>query len=276
MESARDIELSAFILAPGRVLDALESACRRGAHVSVCVDGDPSAGSNGVLAKVNAASVARLARLGADAVLVHKSDEAGPALHLKAAIVDSTLYLDDRNWPSSGDDTIVCDTEPADVQAIRDALDGKPVAPPEDFSITKADALYVECGVIARAEPGDSVSVETETFGKGSGVYGELRALAHEGVHCRLLVSQAQERVDPREQAALRELAGYGVAVRIGRFEEKFAVAGTHAWLGSANATTPYYDGSQLEWGLRTDSSEIVNVLERRFNGAWEHSKPFA
>jgi phosphatidylserine/phosphatidylglycerophosphate/cardiolipin synthase-like enzyme len=274
--TARDVELSTFILPPGRVLTALEAACRRGVHVTVRIEGAPCAGPPEGLAKLNANAVAQLARAGADARLVHLRGGDGPAMHLKAAIVDGAMYLDDRNWPSDGNDTILRDTNAADIGAVRGALSGGGAPPLPSFWTTKAEALRGESATIGGAQPGDEVCVESESFGKGSGVYGDLRRLARSGVHCRLIVARTQERTDPRERAALRALAADGVEVRVGSAAEKFAFSGAQAWIGSANATTTYYDGDQRDWGLRTDAPEIVTSLEQRFNACWSRAKSFA
>ncbi|MGZ3498108.1 MAG: phospholipase D-like domain-containing protein [Vulcanimicrobiaceae bacterium] len=275
LRSASTIEFSAYVLSGGRVRNALEDACRRGAHVVARFDGDPYGDPNASLAKMNAATVRKLVELGADAKLVHASDADGPSLHLKAAICDDAVYLDDRNWPSSGDDTIVRDTDAADVEAIHDTLSGVPAPPSSSFCTSKASALHAEADLLRSAEHARSVDVESESFGKGSGVYGALQQLAQAGVHCRLLVDEKERKQSAAEDGALRRLAGEGVDVRVGRFEEKFAVVdGARAWVGSANATTAYYDGDQVEWGLRTDAAGVANVLEQRFDAHWAEAKP--
>jgi hypothetical protein len=268
MATARRIDLSGFTLSRGPVLDALEAACRRGVHVTVRLDGD-AAQTNGSLGAHNTALAAWLTRLGADA-------KVSPAVHLKAAAVDNALFLDDRNWAARSDATMLRDSDAADLDAVRDALRGAAAQSTSQLSLTKADALCEECGVLELAATTDGIDVESETFGKGSGVYGELRRLAQSGVHCRLLVSRKEERSNQKEDAALQTLVSDGVDVRIGVVEEKFAVTGTsRAWLGSANATTTYYDGAQLDWGTQTTDSSIIASLQEHFASQWSRAKPF-
>jgi hypothetical protein len=250
------------------VLDALAAACRRGARVMVRLDGD-AASTNGALGTHNTALAAWLTHLGADAKVV-------PGVHLKAAIVGDTLFLDDRNWAARSEATMLRDGDAVDVDAVRSALDGAAAQSTAQLSLTKTDALHQECGVLEQAFAGDCVDVESESFGKGSGVYGELRRLAQSSTHCRLLVSRKEERTNGKEDAALRTLEADGVEVRIGTVEEKFALAGSaRAWLGSANATTTYYDGSQLDWGAQTTDPAVVTALQDRFTNQWSHAKPF-
>jgi phosphatidylserine/phosphatidylglycerophosphate/cardiolipin synthase-like enzyme len=267
MGSARRIELSGFTLPRGPVLDALVAACRRGAEVTVRLDRD-AANTSGSLAEHNAALATWLSHLGADA-------KTTPGVHLKAAVVDDALFLSDRNWAARTQTTMLRDTDTADVDAARCALSGGNARTASHLALNKAGALHQECELLQNAAAADGVDLESETFGKGSGIYGELRRLAQSGVRCRLLVSRNEERSNEKEVAALRTLAADGVDVRVGNVQEKFAVTGTaRAWLGSANATTAYYDGTQLDWGTQTTDPTIIGSLEDHFASQWSHAKP--
>lgn len=272
IERGRTVLLSAYVLRPGQLLDALEAAARRGAHVTVRLEGRPYAGSDedeaARLAAQNRDAVAELRAAGGDAAMVDTAQGDGPPLHLKAAVCDGVAYLDDRNWPGDGADTIVRDDFAGDVAAIKGALLHTSAPPAKWFWTTKAQALAGETRLLYGAQDARCVDVESESFGR-DGAYGALKALAAAGVHCRLLV--AQRDVNPKSQQALEELEHEGVQVRAGDFDEKMAIVdGARAWTGSANATYGYQN--QLDWGVRTDSPQVVQTLESHFNAHWNQS----
>ncbi|HEX5274496.1 MAG TPA: phospholipase D-like domain-containing protein [Candidatus Rubrimentiphilum sp.] len=265
--------LTAYTLRHGAVLDELEAAARRGARVTVRLEGSPYADPSGELATANRRVLRELRRLGADARLADTNARNGPALHMKAAVCDGVAYLDDRNWPGAGD-TIVRDDFGADVAAIRTAaLSGRADRTPE-FSTDKRDALWAERRLLAGARNAQRVDVESESFGPGSGVYGELKQLAASGVHCRLIVSRRD--LNDTSRRALASLSRAGVAVRVSESDEKMAVVdGARAWIGSANATSPFPNGDQIDWGLRTDAPDVLRHLSRRFASTWNAATSF-
>jgi phosphatidylserine/phosphatidylglycerophosphate/cardiolipin synthase-like enzyme len=274
IERAHSVTFSAYVLRPGKLLDALEAAAKRGAAVTVRLEGrpyggqDPSAAAE--LTAENRAAIAAIRQDGGDAALVDTSQQDGPPLHLKAAVCDGVAFLDDRNWPDDGADTIVRDDFPRDVAAITGAIRSTPARPAQWFWTKKAAALAGETRLLYGAQHAQRVDVESESFG-ADGVYGALRTLAARGVKCRLLV--AQRDVNPKSQTLLAQLKADGVDVRVGDFDEKMAVVdGTRAWLGSANATWGYSD--QTDWGLRTDAPSVVQTLEAHFNAHWSRSTP--
>ena len=110
-------------------------------------------------------------------------------LHCKAALVDGTLFLDDRNWPDDGADTIVRDDFPRDEQIVRDAVAGAVDAPTPFFAVAKREALASEARLLHEAHAGDDVIVESESFGANNRVYSAIDALRRAGAHVRLLVS---------------------------------------------------------------------------------------
>jgi len=63
--------------------------------------------------------------------------------------------------------------------------------------------------------------------------------------------------------------------VRVCDDSEKLAVAGDRAWLGSANATSPYGRGAMTDWGVCTTNSQIVGDVRSRLEGAWTAARPF-
>ncbi len=270
MHTARSVLLTAYTLRPGVMLDALEEAARRGARVTVRLEGSPYADPSGELAAANKRVARELRRLGADATLAETNARNGPALHMKAAVCDGIAYLDDRNWPDGGD-TILRDDFHTDVAAIRSAaLKGRAKHTPE-FSTDKRDALWSERGLLASARHANSVDVESESFGAGSGVYGALKQLAASGIHCRLIVSKRD--LNDRSRHALESLAQSGVAVRVSDSDEKMAVVdNSRAWVGSANATSAFPNGDQIDWGLRTNAPDVLRHLSRRFAATWRNS----
>lgn len=273
MRSARSILLTAYTLRRGRMLDSLEDAARRGARVTVRLEGRLYGDTTGALAANNTRVARELRRLGADAKVIDTNARNGPSLHMKAAVCDGVAYLDDRNWPDDGD-TIVRDDFQADVSAIRSAaLSGRSIRTPE-LSTNKRDALWSERRLLESAHNAKRVYVESESFGAGSGVYGELRTLAESGVPCRLIVSRRD--LSPKSKRALAALAQAGVAVRVSDSDEKMAIVdGKRAWLGSANATSPYANGDQIDWGLRTNAPTVLRHLSRRFSETWRAASTF-
>lgn len=273
MKSARSVLLTAYTLRPGPVLDDLEDAARRGAHVTVRLEGRPYGDTDGGLAAQNRRAIKELRRAGADAKLVDTNSRNGPALHMKAAVCDGVAFLDDRNWPGRGD-SIVRDDFPADVSAIDSAaLLQRPARTPE-FWTDKRDALWAERRLLASATYAKSVDVESESFGAGSGVYGALISLAQSGVRCRLIV--AERDLNGKSERSLGALARAGVQVRVSDSDEKMAlVDGRRAWIGSANATTPHYNGDQIDWGMRTDEPSVLRHYSQRFESTWNAATPF-
>lgn len=253
------------MLEPGRTTRALEAAAQRGAHVVVRLEQKPAHDAAGALARQNERTVKELKSFGADAALV-------PNVHIKAAICDGAAYLDERNFPATGPDTIVRDDTASDVTALGATIEGQGSSASTSICTTKRSALAAETVLLRDAKNVHCVQIQTETFGASSGVYGALRALAESGVHCELSV--ATHGLDQKESIALSAMQRAGVQVRVGGSDEKMAlVDGKTAWLGSANATSPYDDLS--DWGLQTSDGAIVAQLDRHFEANWKNAKPF-
>ena len=263
---------SAYLLPPGRMLEALEDAARRGAHVTVRIEGRPQHDPRGALKAINEAAVRRLRRFGADAQLVDATDAGGPALHMKAVVCDGIAYLDDRNFTATGQDAVLRIDSPQNVAAVSEAVRGLPHRACRSFWTSKGSALRAEARMLQAARASQAVEVESESFGTSSGVYGALKNLAQHGSQCRLIV--ARRELTARASNAIARLERAGVQVRASAFNEKFALAGAQAWVGSANATTPFYDGDQIDWGLRTRSRAVTAMLHSRFETQWAHARP--
>ena len=271
IDGAHDVCLASYILRPGRVAEALARAARRGAHVAVQLEARPYKDARGRLARANAELACQLRRSGATVMLVDSARSPAPPLHTKAAIVDGVAFFDDRNWNAANPGVILRDDSQVHVRALRASLAaGRPVRSP-GFAIDKRAALALEQTILAGART--SVALSTESFGRSSVVFQQLRRLAARGVRCRLVVNRTERSKQAR--AAIAALERAGVDVRATGTNEKFCVSdGTRAWIGSANATSLYFDATQREWALRVRSPEIIAALERRFDAYWSGARP--
>jgi hypothetical protein len=248
LAAARRINVSAYTL-HGAVLRAVEAAARRGASVSVELEGRPYHDAKRHLAAENQRLARELRAAGAYAALGHP-------LHAKAIAADSALYLDGKNF--SGDDVLLRAT-------------GKDIA---TIPMDKRDALALEAGLFDDTRAGDGPIVESESFGSFNAVERALRDLAQRGGSPRLLVSRRDLRKDAAERRVLDELSGQGVRVRVCDDSEKLAVAGNRAWLGSANATSPYGRGAMTDWGVCTRKPQIVREVRSRLETQWRNAAP--
>jgi phosphatidylserine/phosphatidylglycerophosphate/cardiolipin synthase-like enzyme len=274
LDGAHDVALTAYTLPAGRVLDGLAAAAKAGARVRVRLEGYIYK-DDGSVGAANTAAIARLRAAGADAQLVHPDENASDAmLHCKAALVDGELFLDDRNWPDDGGDTIVRDTFPSDAQIVADAIAGKEDPPTPFFSVAKRESLASEARLVSAAHAGDDVIVESESFGADNRVYDAIDTAARAGAHVRLLVSASDLQGNLNENGALKKLRDDGVGVRVCDADEKLAVLnGTRGWLGSANATVAFNHPDQLDWGARTDAPAIVSHLREAFEQRWSKGR---
>jgi hypothetical protein len=270
LAGATSVSLSAYVLERGNpVVRALESAADRGASVRVALDGAPVGpsrrGDDGI-ARTNAATAADLRRHGVD---VRVTGAAAAAQHLKAAVVDGHAYLDDRNWTPSDD--LVETGDAADVACVAAAIDGSPLSTP-DLALTKAEAIAREAQTIANGS-GDRVDCASESFG-ASVVSVALARRAAAGAHVRLVVSdRALRGASENERHALARLAEAGVELRAGASTDKLCVAGTQAWLGSANPTfSP--PPPMLDWGLATTDPGLVTRAGATFARDWDAARP--
>lgn len=230
-------------------MKAVRAAARRGAEVTVALERHPFNSPH--LAKENRSVAGQLRAAGATVTLGHP-------LHAKVLAVDGALFLDDKNW-HPGDLVLKVD-DPAEVAKI---------------PMIKHEALACEGRLIDNATSADRVIVESESFGCCNKVYSELRQAALAGVAPRLLVSARDLSGNTRERQVIESLIRDGVRARICDDSEKLAVAGTAAWLGSANATIAAPGSDSTDWGLRTRNAEIVAAVRARLEETWQTAKPF-
>jgi hypothetical protein len=248
--TARTVSASAYLLYPGALMRALESACH--AHARVCVRIESAPYRDAAAARENAAEGKRLRELGAEVTFAR-------GLHAKAIVADGVVYLDDRNW-AGADDTVLRDDVAADVRLLGDG------------TMLKTDALAGEAQLLQSTNGDDDVVIESEAFGYDKQIFPALQQLAREGRHVRLLVAARELHRSPQEGNAIASLQALGVEVRTSEANEKFALAGERAWIGSANAT--YATPEQHEWGLRTNAPDIVTHLRAAFESRWSVAKP--
>jgi hypothetical protein len=256
VRGARDVRFGALVLYPGLMCDALVDAAHRGARVDVTLQRNPYRGGAGErLANRRAAQTLRAA--GATVTL---RDRERQPFHLKAAVCDGVAYLCDRNWAADGRELVVADDDAADVglvrSTLRDAVGGSCGA----FTTRKADALRAEAELIRSA--GDApVTVETESFGGGA-ISAALREHAARGAPTTLILSRREAAHDRRERTLIAHLRAAGVDVREGGANEKLALCGDAAWIGSANATfAGEREADQIEWGTVTRDAALVGAV---------------
>ena len=251
--SAREIAFGTYFLPHGPVRDALTGAARHGAHVAVTLQADPYRNPFGRRANAEAARALRSA--GAEVTLL-PSDRV--PFHLKAAVCDGVAYLDDRNWTRRGPEIVVADDAPRDVAQVRAALQGRG-GTDRTLSTRKDDALRREVALVDGAS-GRPVVVETEHVST-SPLTRSLERHALTGAAATLVVGRTS-RHSPTEASALERLRRAGVIVREGGPNEKLALAGDAAWIGSGNATGASGRGAgQVEWGLQTRNAAIVGAV---------------
>jgi hypothetical protein len=251
--SARNVAFGSYFLPHGAMREALTAAARRGAHVAVTLQADPYRNPFGRRCNADAARALRAA--GARVSLL--PSEHAP-FHLKAAVCDGVAYLDDRNWTKRGPEIVVADDAPRDVELVRDALAGHGGA--DSALATRKDvALAREVDVIEAA--GDAaVTVETERVAT-SPLTRALQAHARAGGKTTLVIARTS-RHSPHEASAIVHLVADGVVVREGGSNQKLALAGRVAWIGSGNATgASGRNAAQLEWGMRTRNRDLVGAV---------------
>jgi phosphatidylserine/phosphatidylglycerophosphate/cardiolipin synthase-like enzyme len=266
LDRARDVTLVAYLLPRGAIFDALAAAARRGAHVAVRLEGRPYYDATGGVRRSNESVARELSNDGADARVVDEDGEQSQ-LHAKAVAVDGALYLDDVNFSSGGKGTILRDGSRVDAASLHDVVAGRTEHSSRNVTLRKERALAMEAALIEKASRRDDVIVESESVGSGNLVYSRLERLGLAGRAPRLLISR--EALSRKELRLVHRLGRDGVCVRVCSSNEKFALAGRRAWIGSANATSAYYTPDQLDWGARTRSRAIVRQLRARFEARW-------
>jgi phosphatidylserine/phosphatidylglycerophosphate/cardiolipin synthase-like enzyme len=262
VEKGRDIAMIGYTIQSRPLLHALEDSARRGARVTVRLDGEPYGDPNGSFAGYNRKLAASLRHAGVRVRLTRGAAD-GPM-----------LYLDDRNW--ARDDLILRDDDRADAAAVHATATGRVAAGRPAFALRKRDALRLEARMLQQAASHDPVTVETETFGTSNAVCRALDDLGKRGLHPRLLVQRRPLASNLRERAALARLAADGVEVRTTDDTEKFAVCGSRAWIGSANASPAFGNPDIIDWGACTRNRAVVGTVATRLAQRWEQGRPFA
>jgi len=252
--SARTIAFGSYVLPPGGMRDALVGAAQRGAHVTVTLQADPYRNPDG--RRGNRVAARLLEAAGAEVTLRRSARE---PFHLKATVCDGVAYLDDRNWTKRGPETVVADDDPRDVSLVRDGIVTARGGANAALAMRKDEVLRRELALVDGA--GDApVVVETERL-RSSPLTEALRRHARSGAETTVIVGRARHR-SRGERSALRALARDGVVVREGGANEKLALAGDAAWIGSGNATgAGGRTARQVEWGLVTRDAALVDAV---------------
>ena len=252
---ARDVAFGAYVLRPdGPAQKALLAAARRGAHVTVTLQRDPYNIRDGVAH--NAASANALRRAGAHVQMLDLGDK---AFHLKAAVCDGIAYLDDRNWTTQRQ-IVVKDDAPRDVALVRAALTGGDASSNRAVALSKDTALARETSLVRHA--GNAPVVVESEYVSASPLAEALREHAARGARTVLILGSWRNHARS-ERAAIAALRRAGVEVLETGTNEKLALAGNRAWIGSANATGPYdaRTAGQVEWSVVTSVKALVNAV---------------
>ncbi|MEA2689711.1 MAG: PLD-like domain [Candidatus Eremiobacteraeota bacterium] len=252
---AHDVVFGTYVLRPDSGAQrALLAAAHAGARVRVTLQRDPYNIRDGTA--LNAASTHALREAGARVRLLDLGDK---AFHLKASVCDGIAYLDDRNW-ATGPQIVVADDQPRDVALVRAALLARATASNRTLALRKDIALARETSLVRHA--GDApVIVETENVG-ASPLADALCRHAARGARTVLILGDWRNH-PYAERAAIERLKRAGVEVLETGTNEKLALAGNRAWIGSANATGPYdaRTAGQFEWGAVTRVKALVNAV---------------
>ena len=197
VSGARSVDVLAYTLRRGPLLDALEAAALRGACVRVRLEGAPFGDPGGQLATHNRRIAGELARCGADAQLARSTPGSRGDLpvHAKALVADGRLFLDDRNWGAN--DFVVADSDRNAVREVSAAVETGAARDATDatFAFSKRGALQREAELLRAARTGDDVVVESESFGYGNPVYAALdrpRAPRSQAALARVVARGAQ------------------------------------------------------------------------------------
>jgi hypothetical protein len=268
---ARDVTLGTYVLRTGSpVQQALLQAAHHHAHVEVTLQRDPYRTDKA--ARLNTEAARELRHAG---VRVRLLNLARTAFHIKAAVCDGVAYLDDRNWPKKGPQTVLKDRAPRDVALLRAALTGNPPRSCRAFALRKDDALARETALIRHAGRA-TVVVESENIGR-SPVADALREHAARGARTVLILGDWRGR-SPAESRLIENLRAEGVEVHETGRNEKLALVGDRAWIGSANATGAFDErtASQTDWGTVTRAKELVGAVKHalRRDGARDAIAP--
>ncbi len=264
--SSRTVTLSAYTLSPrSRVTRALVAAAKSGRSIHLVLTGDGMAGAvrdNEALADSLCAATGgtgardrtdgRLAPVCAGALRI---DLTRFPLHMKAVVTDGAVYVSDRNWTASRRSLIL--RVPASARlAVERAVLGSP-STAGNLTTRKADSLANEAALLSR-QRSHVVLVESESFGRGA-VAMHLGARARAGDDVTLVVARMEYERSDAERTLVAELVRAGVHAYIGTSDEKIAVDGDAAWLGSSNATPGVPD--QVDWGFTTTDPSLARTL---------------
>ncbi len=259
LRAAKSIVLSAYILPPGSILQAVIAAARRGAAVTVRLEGAPYRDPQGRLAALNDAAVDTLRAAGADAQEVDTGTNAAQTLHLKAVVIDGrSSFFDDRNFARSG--LVVADTSAADARAVVAQTLGSAM-PPHRIALSKAAALDEEVDLIDASRRGQILRVGSEAIGNCE-VTQSLEDAAMRGVDVHVRVCRSLVASNLYDRREITRLQNVGIDVQQDSNHAKYALLADRAWIGSANATPGC--ATQSDWGIDVRAPALIAQLRHR------------
>jgi phosphatidylserine/phosphatidylglycerophosphate/cardiolipin synthase-like enzyme len=250
VHDASSVILSAYTLSPrGQLARALAAAAGGGAHVQLVLDGNGMASAT----RDNEAAIPYYRNERIDASLSSEH------LHLKALVASTSsgirVYVSDRNWTSSNNAVFLRLPATMAPQIVA-AIGGRAVSA-GTFATRKSDALSLEYALLQQRRA-HTVLVESESFGN-TPITQLLATRARAGDDVTLIVARSEFDTEPRERDLLAALAGAGVHVYVGESDQKIAVDGTAAYIGSANNTPGW--GDQIDFGYLSDNPQLVGQL---------------
>jgi len=266
IRSSRMVTLSAYTLSPrSRVTRALVAAATAGRSIHLVLTGTGMAGAvrdNQALAEsLCAATGGTPARARTDARLVPictgalRIDLTRFPLHMKAVVADGAVYVSDRNWTASRRSLILRVPASARITVERAILGSPSTA--GALTTRKADSLASEAALLSR-QRSHVVLLESESFGRGP-IATHLGARARAGDDVTLVVARMEYERNDAERALVAELVAAGVHAYVATSDEKIAVDGDAAWLGSSNATAGVPD--QVDWGFTAINATLARTL---------------
>jgi len=252
---ARDVAFATYSIRPdGPAQKALLTAAKHGAHVVVTMQRDPYKDEDGAI--YNAQCAAALRRAGARVSLLPRDRI---PFHLKAVVCDGVAYLDDRNWTKGGREIVVADDSARDVALARAAITRHAAGCSRTLAMRKDAALEREAALIRRA--GDAPVIVESEYVDGSPLTTALFEHAARNAGTTLILGSWRH-YTKHESALIRSLRDAGVKVLETGGNEKLALAGDTAWIGSANATGVYSRAAgQIEWGVVTRCRALVKAV---------------
>jgi phosphatidylserine/phosphatidylglycerophosphate/cardiolipin synthase-like enzyme len=248
---AHAVVASAYTLSPrSRMGAALMSAARNRAPVTLILDGEGLVQAN----NANREAARTFMTAGVQLRLT------GYRLHMKAIIIDeSRVFVSDRNWTTTGANSLILALPSAATTQVLQAIYGVPTSNGQ-FATRKSDAIALEANMLSQRRS-HTVLVETESFSP-SRVSAILAQRARLGDDVTLVVGLKEYRSSGQERAELAELGRLGVHVFAASSNQKIATDGSASFCGSSNLTEGW--GDQVDWGIVITTKALAATLSQQ------------